>query len=653
MRFEDIKGLGVKRIRKLYDAGLSSPSDLLTIFPSVYVMPGTGISDFEEGSVALFAQCETEPILKFVRKGLSILKATFFDGKDRFVCVWFNRPFVKKQLCVGKFYAITGSLKRTGSKAEVGVALFASADSTNEILTIYRPYNGVPSKILKEAIIQVLQNVTVQGQIPAEFCEKFNVLPLNICIKTLHMPKNKQELIIAKDSAALQMLAFDIAVFLQIKGEKSQNKANKYAENYEKLRKVIKSLPFELTEDQARAVDTIIADLHSERRMNRLLEGDVGCGKTIVAFLAMYYAAMSGYQAALMAPTEILARQHYLKAVHFFGALGVRCELLCGSQSKERRAEALFNIESGNAQIVIGTHSIFQDTVKFKNLALTIADEQQRFGVEQRGSLENKGIFTDSLVMSATPIPRTLALTLYGDLDITQIKSLPQNKAKILTRYVPEYKQKDMFEYIYRRSFEGESSYVVCPRVDDEEKMSVAGVYADLHKRYGDIVGMVHGQMNETDKNKIMEDFASGKIKILVCTTVIEVGIDVPAAVNMIILDAESYGLSQLHQLRGRVGRGGKESFCFVTSKGKQSDRLDYFIRTDNGFELAEYDFKTRGAGDFLGKRQHGSDNIFADISVNEELLGRAKSMAQQLVSSGLISCRNRDFEFIKGLTLN
>ncbi len=654
MQFEDIKGLGTKRIQKLKEAGFNSPVDLLTIFPSKYVSSNSKLGDFSEGDeAALIVQCVSLSVCRFVRKNLSFVRATFSDGQNSFDCVWFNQPFVKRQIVVNKKYAIVGRVKKIGKKTEIYVSVSSALDSEQGIVTIYRSYNGIPAKIIKDAIYQILDKVTIQGQISDEICEKNGLLPLNYCIKTIHRPQNEEDLRQSKISAAIQILAYNIFVFLAIKGQNSQNKGKNYKDNRAILQNVINSLPFRLTHDQFETIENIETDLHSAKRMNRLIEGDVGCGKTIVAFLAMYYVALSGYQAALMAPTEILARQHFSKALDFFGKLGIKCELICGSQSRDRRMEALFNIETGNAQIVIGTHALFQSSVVFKNLALTVADEQQRFGVEQRGSLENKGESVDSLVMSATPIPRTLALTLYGDLDISIIKTMPLHKASIATKFVPKCKGQDMLDYVYRKSLDGEKTYIVCPRVDDSESISVTDVYKRLKSKYGDTVGMVHGQMSDENKNSIMSSFASGEIKILVCTTVIEVGIDVPDAVNIIIYDAESYGLSQLHQLRGRVGRGNKDSYCFVISKfDKPDDRLNYFMKTDNGFELAEYDFKVRGAGDFLGTRQHGTDNIFWDIGISEDILSRAKSLADKLTSSN-IDLENKTFDYIKGLTLN
>ncbi|MBR2968206.1 MAG: ATP-dependent DNA helicase RecG [Clostridia bacterium] len=653
MQFEQIKGFGYKRILKLKEAGLTKPADLLTVFPSKYVFASSKITDFEVGQEArIIAVARSAPIAKFVRKGLSFVKATFSQADVNFECVWFNQPYVKKQIVQDNSYAIVGKIKKVGKNLQIYVTSITLVDKCDEIVTIYKPYNSIPSKILKEAILQILDNVKIEGQISNEFCQKNGLLPLNHCIRALHKPSNQGELFNAKNHAALQMLAFNLATFMLLKGQNSQIKRNRYDDNVSTLRKVINSLPYKLTEDQTQVVQNIINDLHSDRRMNRLIEGDVGCGKTIVAFAAMYYVALSGCQVALMAPTEILARQHYAKAIDFFG--DIKCELLCSSQSKERQNEALFNIENGNAQIVIGTHAIFQDNVMFKNLALTVVDEQHRFGVAQRGNLENKGFNTDSLVMSATPIPRTLALTMYGDLDISVIKTLPSGKAKIFTKFVPKSKEKEMFDYIYTRTLIGEKSYVVCPRVEDEESISAVQMYKELKKQFGSVVGLIHGQMNEADKNKAMTDFVNGKIMILVCTTVIEVGIDVADAINIVIFDAERYGLSQLHQLRGRVGRGKKDSYCFLISKNeKPCQRLEYFARTNSGFDLAEYDFKQRGAGDFLGTRQHGEGSIFGGVCVDENLLVKAKSLSEKLIIQGEINLQISNFKYIKGLTLN
>lgn len=653
MQFEEIKGFGAKRIQKLKEAGFNDPTDLLMVFPSKYVIRDKKITDFENNSeVSVIARCVSEPISKYVRKGLCFVKATFFDGQRNLNLIWFNQPYIKKQLIVGQSYAIVGKVK-VGKNYDIYVSAM-SIDDGGDIITIYRSYNGIPAKVFKEAIIQILEKVHIEGQIPEKFCIENGILPLNQCIKSLHLPNSEEELIKSRMDAALEILVFNITVFSLYKGLGGKKRANFYADNRSALNKVINTLPYKLTEDQYKTVMQIIDDLHSENKMNRLVEGDVGCGKTVVAFLVMYYAVMSGYQAALMAPTEILALQHYKKAVEFFESFGIKCELLCGSQKQDRRREALFNIKTGNAMIVIGTHAIFQDAVVFKNLALTIADEQHRFGVKQRGSLENKGRLTDTVVMSATPIPRTLALTLYGDLNISTIKTLPNNKAKIYTRFVPKSKESDMLDYVYKKSFDGEKTYIVCPRVDDEDGVSATDKYRALKKRYGEIVGLIHGQMKDDQKNEVMNDFINGKIKLLVCTTVIEVGIDVSDATNIIIYDAEMYGLSQLHQLRGRVGRGKKDSFCFVVGKsGALDDRLKYFINTESGFELAEYDFKIRGAGDFLGERQHGNDKIFSGVGVNEGMLIKAKNLSEKLISSGKIEIDKKTFDFIKGLTLN
>lgn len=653
MQFEQIKGFGQKRIQKLKEAGLNNPADLLTIFPYKYVFPGNSILNFvDKQEVSVFAVCVEVPILKYVRKGLSLVRATFKQGEQTFSCVWFNQPYVKKQLIVGKIYAIIGKIKKVGKKTDVYVSSLMAVASYNEVATIYKPYNKIPSKIIKDAILQVLDSVKVEGRISDEFCRFCGLLSLNSCLKTIHLPQDKDSLCKAKRDASLQILAYNLAEFTLIKGQNLQNKAKKYVNNSSILRNVINSLPYTLTDDQTQALKNIIEDFHSDRRMNRLLEGDVGCGKTIVAFLAMYYVALSGYQAALMAPTEILAKQHYAKALEFFG--DIKCELVCASQTKERRADALFNIESGNAQIIIGTHALFQESVKFKNLAFTVIDEQHRFGVEQRGNFENKGDVTDSLVMSATPIPRTLALTMYGDLDITTIHSLPSSKASIYTKFVPMGKESDMLNYIYRKSLEGDKAYIVCPRVDDEDAISAVQTYKKLQKIYGKTVGIIHGQMKEEEKNKAMSEFYGGNIRILVCTTVIEVGIDVSDAINIVIYNAERYGLSQLHQLRGRVGRGNKDGYCFIVYEGDSVDeRLKYFAKNNNGFELAEYDFKQRGAGDFLGKRQHGESDIFGGINIDNELLEKAKNISEMLLQNNEIFLDCNSFKYIKGLTLN
>lgn len=646
MRFEDIKGFGKTRIASLNEAGINSPSDLLAFFPYKYVFDDQNLDSFEDGKeVCIVAKLETKKTIRLPAKK-SLVCAKMSRGDYLFEAVWFNRPFVANQLTEGEYYALVGRFKK-GKTPKVYVSVFAVYDG-EFATTIYKSIAGIPSKLIKEGIRAALSAAHIEGNIPDKYCIDCGIPTMDECIKIIHSPQNREQLSICGRSVATQYLAASICLFGREKNKRSGGVKKKYEVKQEKICEAIAKLPFQLTADQVNALNEIVSDLRSEKRMNRLLQGDVGCGKTIVAFLSMYYAALCGYQSVFMAPTEILASQHYAKATDFFGSLGIKCAVLYGSQSKVERERSLAAINAGEAKIIIGTHSLISEEVTFHSLALVVTDEQQRFGVKQRGALENKDD-VDVLVMSATPIPRTLALTVYGALDISSIKQCAKS-AIVKTRTVTMKKEQDMLDYLYKKGLEGEKSYLVCPRVEeDEDLISAVSLYNRLKRKYGNCVGIVHGQMNDSKKNTEMQRFAHGDCTMLVCTTVIEVGIDVPSATSIAIYNPQRYGLSQLHQLRGRVGRGNIDSYCFIVSD-ELNDRLAYFVSCSDGFKLAEYDFSQRGAGDFLGTRQHGSQELFGGIKVDAELLKEAKSLADLLIKDNVeINGAN----YIKNLTLN
>lgn len=647
MQFSDIKGLGKTRIAKLNEAGIYTPADLLTLFPYKYVFDDCLVSDFEDGKEArVVAKLVGLPKVVRLPAKRSIVSAKMLCGESELEAIWFNRPFVASQLKDGEYYAVIGRLKR-GKTPKLYVSVHADYEG-EFATTIYRPVSDVPSKLIKEAVRKALPVTKVEGNIPDEYCRECGIPTMSECITAMHIPQNRDQLALAARSVALQLLAASMRLYAGQKAQASKNKKNKYDAAPDVVTEAMDMLPFDLTDGQKSAVDDIIFDLKSDKRMNRLLQGDVGCGKTVVAFLAMYYAAVCGFQSAFMAPTEILAEQHYKKAVDFFGKKGIKCVNLCGSQTKKEREFALAMLISGEAKIAIGTHALISDEVRFQSLSLVVTDEQQRFGVKQRGALESKDD-VDVLVMTATPIPRTLALTLYGALDISTIKQCAKH-AEILTRVVSLKKESDMFDYLYANGLKGEKSYLVCSRIDeDEDLVSANSLYFRLKRKYGNCVGIVHGQMKEQKKSQEMARFVGGNCTMLVCTTVIEVGIDVPSATSVAIYNPERYGLSQLHQLRGRVGRGSLDSYCFVVSD-EINERLSRFVSCDNGFELAEYDFSQRGAGDFLGTRQHGSEELFGGVKIDAELLKDAKGMADILIRDNV---EIEGGKYIKNLTLN
>ncbi len=668
MKLSDIRGLGEKRIRKLQTAGIQSPADLILYFPYKYldlsVVPDfDALQDGDE--VAFYCVVAKEPVFKYVRKGLDFVKAEVEVGGKNITCTWFNQRYVKKQLVVGKKIVISGKMKRFKTKFEISAPqIVRELPRGGKIIPLYKSVKGLPTSILVEAISVCVDAVTVNGYLSAADAERFDLMPLNDAVKILHFPTDMEKVRVASRSVALENLSYTLAVYniLKLGGEGARKFV--YKGDKDKLERFIGRLPFTLTDDQKAATEDIISSLDAPKRMNRLLQGDVGSGKTVVAFLAMYYAALSGYQSALMAPTELLAKQHYKTALELFKGENVNIEYLSGAQTAARRAESLFNIKNGVADMVVGTHSVISDDVNFARLSLVITDEQHRFGVVQRGNLENKSSGADSLVMSATPIPRTLALTLYGDLEQSVIKTVPKSKAKTFTRIVPMNKISDMYRYIKDDAQKGKRSYLVCARIDDEDDrlVSAVGLYKYLERSFSDVgIGLLHGQMKDADKNRIMSDFSDGKLSVLVTTSVIEVGIDVKEAANIVIFNAERYGLSQLHQLRGRVGRGNIDSYCFLPldETGESSrDRLENFVKNSDGFALAEADFSTRGAGDFLGTRQHGRNSALGLQRITPELLTSAKEICDFILSnpklqSAIAESVSADGEYIKSLTLN
>ena len=662
MILSDLKGLGEKRIQKLQAAGITSPADLILYFPYKYLDLSAppdfnALSDGDE--TAFYCTVAKEPVYKYVRKGLDFVKADVLIGDKTVACTWFNQRYVKKQLVVGKKLIISGKIKRFKTKFEISAPqIIKESARGGKIIPLYRSIKGLPSNVLTDAISVCLGSVTVNGYLSGADLKSFGLMPLNDAVKILHFPTDSASVKAASHSVALENLSYSLAMFNVLKRSGGSARRFVYKDNSDKLNNFIEKLPFSLTNDQRSAVNDIIGSLSSDSKMNRLLQGDVGSGKTIVAFTAMYYAALSGYQSVLMAPTELLARQHYKTALKLFERENINIEYLSGAQSAARRAESLFNIENGVADIIIGTHSVISDDVNFARLSLVITDEQHRFGVAQRGSLENKSIGAD------TPIPRTLALTLYGDLEQSVIKTVPKDKAKIFTRIVPMNKMSDMYRYIKGEAASGRRTYLVCARIDEDDDniVSAVGLYRYLQKSFSEIgIGLLHGQMKDVEKNRIMQDFYDGKLNVLVTTSVIEVGIDVKEAVNIVIFNAERYGLSQLHQFRGRVGRGNSDSYCFLPlgEIGESArERLDKFVKNSDGFALAEADFISRGAGDFLGTRQHGKSSALGLEKITPELLEQAKKISDRILSDPELSAvlesgARENTEYIKSLTLN
>lgn len=663
MQLSDIKGIKNKRLEALNNAGIMTPVDLISFFPKKYidVKNLTDLATAKDGSeVVLLCRTFEQPKVSYIKRNMSIVKAKFlYDFKTVYIN-YYNQPYMANNIVPNKYYFVCGKLKKDKNFSISNPQLIPYEENLSPI-PVYSKIKSLPNNVLISAINTVLSSVTLSGYIPENLRESYGLNEINDAYKIVHNPTQISEIDNAKRSVSIEYLTYLMSVYSLIRKHTTLNKTRLKYERKSQFIDFFKSLPFSLTVDQESAIEEIIKDLTSNG-CNRLLQGDVGCGKTIVAFSAMYFAYLNGYQSVLMVPTEVLARQHYNNAKELFEPFGVNVVYLSGSTKAKERASILSEISNGGANIIIGTHAVFSSDVDFRNLSLIITDEQHRFGVNQRSALENKAKNADVLVMSATPIPRTLALSMYGELGISTIKTKPAKKAQIHTRFVPKEKDSSMWDYVATKAKAGFQTFVVCPRIDEEEEsdlVSAITLYKEKEEIFGDEVGLLHSQLSESAKTKIMEKFVAGQIKVLISTTVVEVGIDVKNATTMIIYNADRFGLSQLHQLRGRVGRGEEESYCFVLSDNvtpSAKERLAVFEKCSDGFELAEYDFNARGCGDFIGTNQHGKSGSFATCSDN---IKDAKSISEILLKNE-DHCHEIDktitdnrYEYFKKITLN
>ncbi len=657
LELNEIKGIGLKRVQALNDVGIFSPTDLLLRFPDKYIFSDVLLNGNErDGDEISFVGTVTkEAARQFIRRGLTVVTCYFVNNGITVKCSWFNQPFAARSLKIGDKIYVTGKVKRFGKALQItNPTLLQPKAGDGGIIPLYK--TAIPSRTFEDAVKTALDNVRINSYVPQDIARKFGIMPLTEALNGVHLPRSREQLIKARRSVSIENLCYVITTYRLVKDDKRDFVYNAAAETVEKY---IRSLPFELTVDQRNAVDGIISGMISDKLVNMLVQGEVGCGKTVVALCAMYFAAMSGFQAAIMAPTEILARQHYVTMSRILEPLGVKSQLLCASMNKVQKETALFNIRYGTVSCIVGTQSLISDDIDYNDLRLVIVDEQQRFGVNQRAKLERKGKKTDIIVMTATPIPRTLALSLYGELKVSEIHALPAGRPKIHTSIVPEKKIKDMYGYIGECAKRDERTYIICPRIADTDNdvTGVEQIYSMLKKSpLAPITGCINGKMKEPDKTAVMSDFKSGKIKVLVSTTVIEVGIDVPEATNVIVYDAERFGLAQLHQIRGRVGRGSKESYCFLLggqSSPEALDRLKRFCEVTDGFSVSELDFKLRGAGDFVGLRQHGNGTL----EIDESIIERARLLSEAVIADGrssdaIIRSMNNP-EFIRSVTMN
>ena len=640
MELTQIKGVGKTRLQALHAAGICSLRDLLYTVPVKYKDLGkiTVIAQSNPGD-RVTMQLVREGEAKLSRHGkLSRVTCTFTDDTGRITGVWFNQPYMRNVLNKGTRFTFHGLVEAQGRGRQI---LNPSIENELRIIPVYKPIEGLPQKTHENIVIQALELVDelCPETLPEDVIARYSLCPCSWAIRTLHAPASMTDVMLAQRRFAFeQMLLYQAAVRMMKDSRRSGYVMTMQPDD---LQLYWHSLPFRPTIAQERTLTEIAEDLSHDRAMARMVQGDVGSGKTAVAMGAMLLCARAGYQCALMAPTEILARQHYEGMKSYFEERGFKCGLLLGSMSAKERREAGKSLETGRWKVAIGTHALISKGIVYQNLGLCVTDEQHRFGVAQRTALINKGANGEQsphlLVMSATPIPRTLALVMFGDLDISIMDELPAGRLPVTTRIVPETKRSDMFDFLKKELDAGRQAYIVCSLVDESEttdRLKAARSYAEelqkgILRDYR--IGLTYGSQPAKEKEETLHAFASGDTQVLVATTVIEVGVNVPNATVMIIEDADRYGLAQLHQLRGRVGRGKYQSWCFLMAQA--NERLRTLVRTNDGFEVARADLEQRGPGELLGTRQHGDHLISGGVAAfgSMKLLYEAAQCAEEL----------------------
>lgn len=642
-----IKGVGPKMAEKLSKCGIYSILDLLLYFPrdyeSIFIVENLDEVD-SKGKIIL--ELGVERILPDIRtKTGKILTTIIFIHKGRLVKgIWFNQPYVKSSFRIGSRYVISGIIEKQGRDFIIknGTIMRNTTTESTDIMARYPLRDDISNTFLNKIVTETLNTVKIKENLPKSILDEHDFMSLDSAIRNIHNPKSLKLLEEARKRLKFQEL-FTYSLKLMVLKNRSINSKGISFSISKDLKALKDKLPFQLTDAQTRTVREILRDQKKPSPMNRLVQGDVGSGKTIVAFIALFNAIMNGYQGAMMAPTEILAKQHYYEAEKVFKDFNIAIELLTGSTTEKNKNLIKEKLLKGEIDLIIGTHALIEDNVQFKNLGLIITDEQHRFGVGQRTRFGNKREDIDVLVMSATPIPRTLCLYLYGDLEVSIIDTLPPGRKPIDTYYLSTQEKGRIYNFALEEIKKGRQIYVVCPLVEENEDMklsSVTALYEELKKTYFKSmeIAILHGKMSNKDKNLIMSEFKEGNIKVLISTTVIEVGVNVPNATVMIIENAERFGLSQLHQLRGRVGRGSHKSYCVLVANIKSETtkkRMDIMKNSNDGFYIAEQDLKLRGSGEMFGLRQSGENGlILSDLSEDFQLFKIANQEAKKFINN-------------------
>ncbi|MFQ7095966.1 MAG: ATP-dependent DNA helicase RecG [Christensenellales bacterium] len=630
---ESIKGFGPVRLKALAARGIETALDLVETLPTGYKDTTRPLSPAQmtEGRQACFTGfVKGKPALHYAR-GMRWVSATIADECGAVRCMWFNQPWMKERLFDTCEVTLYGRCVRKKSGLFV---INPSLEEPGSIIPVYAAVPGVGQKPLRDAVKLLLDEYDEPDPLPRTLVERCGLMDRLDALREAHFPTNFDRLAQAKERLAYEELLLFQAGVAGAAGERRRAQPLEIQDAW--IEEFFDKLPFAPTNAQRRVADEVAADMRGDRAMARMVQGDVGCGKTLIALCAMYLCVRAGGQAALMAPTEILASQHLQSAVQTLAPLGVTCGLLTGHMTAAEKRRAKEAIAAGAWQAVIGTHALISEGVEFANLRLTITDEQHRFGVRQRTTLEGKGDAPHVMVMSATPIPRTLSLVLYGDLDLSAVDEMPPGRTPVRTRIVPEEKREGLYAFIRAQAEQGRQTYVVCPLVgeaelDDAALRSAAQEQKELAQALAPLkVGLVHGRMNKAQKEDTLAAFYAGTLDVLVATTVIEVGVNVPNATVMVIEGAERFGLAQLHQLRGRVGRGAQESWCFLMAE--PNERLKTLVSTNDGFVVAQKDLELRGAGEFFGTRQHGEPQMPALMLTGDvRLLERTRQTFLQI----------------------
>ena len=652
MELKDVKGIGTKSLALLNKLNIQTVLDLITYYPVRYDILTR--SDFdhldEDMKVIVDGKVESIPLVIRIKTGLNKMNFRLATSDRIFGVSIFNRAFLKQHLGIGTSVIVIGKYDKVKNVITASDIKLGELSTTPKIEPVYHLTSGLTNKnistYINMAMLQIGKNVV--DYIPDYLTEKYNFPSKKMALNIIHNPSSIEKLKEAKIRLKYEELFEFMFKINYLKKENKKANGIKRKIFKKDLESIVKILPFKLTNDQKNVLEEIRQDLNSEKRMNRLLQGDVGSGKTIVSIIAMYLNYLSGYQSALMVPTEILANQHFQNITNLLKDL-VKVELLTGSTPKKEKTRIYEELQNGEIGIIVGTHALIQSDVCYKNLGLVVTDEQHRFGVNQRENLKNKGLSPDVLYMSATPIPRTYALTIYGDMDVSVIKELPKGRQEVETILKKTSEIKDVLELMYKELKANHQIYVIAPLIEDNDSNNLTSVN-ELKKKMNDAFGkkykidIVHGKMASASKDEIMTRFSQGEIDILISTTVIEVGIDVKNASQIVIFDANRFGLSTLHQLRGRVGRGTIKSSCILISD-QDTKRLEILKTTTDGFKLSEEDFKLRGSGDLFGTKQSG-DMTFKIANIREDykiLLQANKDSLEFLNKASLNNLKLRD----------